>query len=32
MIGCLSTNAAEGIADINDKLDDMARRLNNQFA
>ena len=30
MINHLSTNVAEGIADINDKLDDMARRLDNQ--
>lgn len=27
MINHLSTNVVEGIADINDKLDDMARRL-----
>ena len=30
MINHLSTNVVEGIADINDKLDDMARRLDNQ--
>ena len=30
MIKHLSTNVVEGIADINDKLDDMARRLDNQ--
>ena len=29
MINHLSTNVVEGIADINDKLDDMARRLDN---
>ena len=31
MINHLSTNVVEGIANINDKLDDMARRLDNQF-
>ena len=30
MIDHLSTNVAEGIADINDKLDGMALRLDNQ--
>ena len=30
MIDHLSTNVAEGIADINDELDDMARMLDNQ--
>lgn len=30
MINHLSTNVVEGIADINDKLDDMVRRLDNQ--
>ena len=29
MTNHLSTNVVEGIADINDKLDDMARRLDN---
>ena len=32
MINHLSTNVVEGIADINDKLDDMARRLDNPSA
>jgi len=32
MINPLSTNIIEGIADISDKLDDMARRLDTQSA
>ena len=31
MINHLSTNVVEGIADINDELDDMTCRLDNQF-